>query len=306
MRLRSRPDHPAAPPPSPSCIPAFLSSPSPGRSSGRAAGPHRVHALGVRARWAIAIGLFLVVASASAQRPALITVAVLEAPGVGADALATAIATIDATPGMRARRVTPDEVRGGALAGAQAALFTGGRGSVQGQMLGEDGRERVRAFVRGGGGYVGICAGAYMALQGEPEFHKIAIVAGRHATGDAWIRGIAPLRVTPGDGSPPLAMHYANGPLIGPEAVAGLSPFVVLATFDEEIQSEANGTHAGEMRGMPAALAAGYGEGRIVLFSPNPTLEPSHPELLVGALRFVAQRRAIGEGTRWRDVFAAR
>ena len=260
----------------------------------------------MRARWVV-IGMgLLIVASASAQRPEPITIAVLEAPGVGADALATAVAAIDGARGMRARRVTPEEVRGGALDGARAALFTGGRGSVQGQMLGEEGRERVRAFVRGGGGYVGICAGAYMALQGAPEFHKIALVAGRHATGDAWIRGIAPLRVTPGDGSTPLALHYANGPMIGAEAIDGIAPFVTLATFAEEIASEENGTHAGEMRGMPAAIAAGYGRGRVVLFSPNPTLDPAHPDLLVGALRFAARGGAIDPGTGWRDVVTAR
>jgi hypothetical protein len=231
-------------------------------------------------------------------------VAVLEAPGVGADALTSAIAAIEAAH-LRARVVTPEAVRAGGLEGASVALFTGGRGSVQGRMLGEEGRERVRAFVRGGGGYVGICAGAYMALQGSEEFHKIAIVAGRHATGDAWMRGIAPLRVRPTDGSAAIALHYANGPLIAAEEVRGLPGFVTLATFEEEIHLEREGTHAGEMRGMPAMIASTFGRGRIVLFSPNPTLDPARPELFVGALRFAARGGALPERVGWRDVLGA-
>lgn len=260
------------------------------------------------ARLAAAVVAVVLVAAAgvTAQRPRTVTVAVLEAPGVGEEALASAVAAIDGARGMQARRVTPDEVRTGALDGAAVALFTGGRGSVQGRMLGEDGRERVRAFVRGGGGYVGICAGAYMALQGSAEFHKIGIVAGRHATGDAWIRGIAPIRVAPRDGTAALELHYANGPLIAPEAIAGIAPFVALASFDGEVYLDEQGTHAGEMRGMPAVVASSLGRGRIVLFSPNPTLEPAHPELLIRALRFAAAGGAVPEQTTWRDVFGTR
>jgi hypothetical protein len=45
-------------------------------------------------------------------------------------------------------------------------MFTGGSGSAEAGGLGEKGREEVRTFVREGGGYVGICAGAYLACTG--------------------------------------------------------------------------------------------------------------------------------------------
>jgi hypothetical protein len=236
----------------------------------------------------LAMAVLLLALAAQAQ-PARPTIAVFDAPGVGAEALSTATAAIEAA-GMDVLVVGPDEVRAGALDRADAVLFTGGRGSVQGRLLGEDGRERVRAFVRAGGGYVGICAGAYLALQGEPEFHKLAIVAGRHATGDAWIRGIGPADVRPTDGSASVVLHYANGPLVAPEVVDGIAPFVTLATFASDYHLESEGTHEGEMLGAPAALTSRYGEGRIVLFSPNPTLEPASPGVLTGALRRVASR----------------
>ncbi|MFO0026648.1 MAG: BPL-N domain-containing protein [Deltaproteobacteria bacterium] len=105
----------------------------------------------------------LTVARARAQR-AREEIAVLDAPGVGPEALAAAIATIDASTTLRARVLTPAQVRAGGLASARAVLVTGGRGSRQGRALGEEGREAMRHFVREGGGYVGICAGSYLAM----------------------------------------------------------------------------------------------------------------------------------------------
>src|SRR5687767_8592073 len=50
-----------------------------------------------------------------------------------------------------------------ALKEADVVIFTGGSGSKQGNAIGEAGRAEVQRFVRDGGGYVGICAGAYLA-----------------------------------------------------------------------------------------------------------------------------------------------
>ena len=257
-------------------------------------------------RAALLVALSALVASAAlAQRArAPLRVAVFEARGVGPSALDTAMASFDAADRVRARRVSPEDVRAGALDDADVVLFTGGRGSVQGQLLGEEGRERVRRFVRAGGGYVGICAGSYLALQGDPEFHKIALVAGENATGDRWLRGTQPTRLEPTDGSPPVSLHYANGPLFAPRAVDGLAPYVTLATFDADVYLERYETVSGEMPGAPAVIASRYGEGRLVLFSPNPTLEPEHPELLVRAARWVARPGPVPPELRWRDVFA--
>jgi hypothetical protein len=237
-----------------------------------------------------------------AQEAPALRVAVFEARGVGPSALEGAMAAFAAAERIEATRVTPDDVRAGALDRADVVLFTGGRGSVQGQLLGEEGRERVRRFVRDGGGYVGICAGSFLAMQGAEEFHKIAILAGRSLTGDLWRRGTAPARVVPNDGSSARELHYENGPLIAPVDVEGLPPFVTLATFDADVYWEEYGTRSGEMRGTPAVVAASYGRGRMVLFSPNPTLEPGHPQLLARAARWTSERGRVRPNLRWRDV----
>lgn len=244
-----------------------------------------------------------VVAAAAVAQPPPVKVALYRAGGVARDALDAAEELIGSAPGFELTVVRPWQVRAGALEGQDAVLFTGGRGSVQGRLLRESGRQRVRDFVGEGGGYVGICAGAYMAMQGEPEFHKIAFVAGRHATGDNWRRGVATIDVED-DAGRHHALHYANGPIIGAEAVEGLPPFVVLANFREEIYRERHDTHAGEMINTPAIVASQYRQGSIVLFSPNPSLDPAEPELLLRALRYTGTRQRVTQETRFADVFS--
>jgi hypothetical protein len=223
-------------------------------------------------------------------------IAVLDAPGVGAEALAAAIAAIEGSETLRARVLSPADVQRGRLEGARALLVTGGRGSRQGRALGDDGCEAVRRFVREGGGYVGICAGSYLAMQrprsSTEESYKAAFVAAEHATGDAWQRGIAPIPLVPEDGSPAVTLHYANGPLLAPVAVEGLPTPRALARFGGEVSSARGGTLPGQMRGAIALLATSYGRGEVVLFSPNPTLAPAEPGLLVRALERVARQRA--------------
>lgn len=253
-------------------------------------------------RYVLAIVALLVAAAAFAQPPP-IKVALFRAGGVARDALDAAEALIGSAPGFELTVVRPWQVRAGALDGQDAVLFTGGRGSVQGRLLQESGRQRVRDFVGQGGGYVGICAGAYMAMQGEAEFHKIAFVAGRHATGDDWRRGVATIDVEDDAGNHH-PLHYANGPIIGAEPVEGLPPFVVLAHFREETYREQHGTHAGEMVNTPAIVASQYRRGSIVLFSPNPSLDPAEPELLLNALRFVGTQQRVSASTRFADIFS--
>jgi hypothetical protein len=125
------------------------------------------------------------------------------------------------------------------------------------------------------------------------ESFKAAFVAAAHATGDAWQRGIAPIEIAAPDGAARETLHYANGPLFRPAHVEGLPAVRVLARFGGEVFSTRGGTAPGEMRGAPALIATSYGRGEIVLFSPNPTLEPARPSLLVSALARVARGQAV-------------
>lgn len=253
----------------------------------------------MKRRSVLALGACAIASRTLAQASA--RVAVFDGPGVGDDALAAAREALEAAA-LPLVSVDPDAVRAGALAEADVVLFTGGRGSHQGRALGEEGRAAVRRAVEAGLGYVGICGGAFLALQGEPAFHKLAIVAARHATGDAWMRGIGPADVVPEDAAPTVALHYANGPLFAVEETPSIAAPTVLGHFGTEYALPEHGTQPGEMLGRPAVLSARYGRGRIVLFSPNPTLDPARPELLVRALLRSARGSARALAT-WADTF---
>jgi hypothetical protein len=61
--------------------------------------------------------------------------------------------------------LTAVKVRAGALRRYQLLLVPGGWASLKREELGRDGMEQVRRFVESGGGYLGLCGGAGLALQ---------------------------------------------------------------------------------------------------------------------------------------------
>jgi hypothetical protein len=178
---------------------------------------------------------------------------------------------------------------------------------VQGRLVEERGRGIVRAFVRAGGGYVGICAGSYLAMQGPKAYHHLELVAARNWSEDAWQRGIDMLDVAPAGGGETFELFFANGPVFRRDPVQGLDPYVALIEYGEDQYCASCGTGPGELPGTPAALAAAYGEGRIVLFSPNPVLAKgeaqAHPELFVAAVRWVAEGGPVAADLSFDDVF---
>jgi putative intracellular protease/amidase len=245
----------------------------------------------------------------TAARP--LEVVFYEGPGLSRTGFAPALAAVAADPRLRARVVPAAAFAAdGALDGADVVVFMGGSGSRQGRAIGPEGRAAVRRFVAAGGGYIGVCAGSYLALQGEPEFHKLAIAAGRNASGDAWKRGEAALRVDvsghPDGDSAPLRLHFANGPVLARVAVPGLPPWVELAHWAEGRGLPQHGTAAAEMPGTPAIVATSYGAGRLLLWSPNPALggDDAHPELFLAGIRWAATPGPVANELRWTDVFA--
>jgi glutamine amidotransferase-like uncharacterized protein len=208
------------------------------------------------------------------------------------------------TDGLDTRVARSFEIREGVLSKMDVVVFMGGSGSRQGEALRAEGRQNVRDFVAAGGGYVGVCAGAYLAMQGEEEFFKLAIISGRNLSGDFWKRGVAAATVRAGKRT--FKLHFANGPVFEPVDVDGLPPYVTLATYESDLHASRHGTEPGQMPGTPAILATSYGKGRILLFGPNPVLGPdgvAHPRLLVQAVKWVAEGGPVPAGLGFADVF---
>lgn len=235
-----------------------------------------------------------------------VRVALYQASGVHPAAFAAEKALLERSDGFECTVVDPSAVAAG-LADQDVVVFMGGSGTQQGRALGDAGKAAVKAFVARGGGYVGVCAGAYLALQGEDEFHKLRIVAGRNLTGDAWQRGIAGVEVKAA-GRDNFKLFFANGPIFTPAPTEGLAPYVALATYVGEIYRLSKGTGPGEMPGTPAIVASAYGAGRVLLFSPNPVLGGAgvvHPEMMLGGLRWAAAGGGVAADVAFADVFGA-
>lgn len=242
-----------------------------------------------------------------AVAPSPIRVALYRAPGVSLGSHHATLEALREARGIVPRVVNPEEVQSGALDGNHVVIFTGGRGSVQGRSLGDDGRQLVRDFVNSGGGYIGVCAGSYLAMQGEEEFFKLAIVAARNFSGDNWRRGEHTVEIREVGGEGVHRLFYANGPVFARVEHESIAPYVELATFLSNAYLPAHGTHSGEMPGTPAILAAAYGQGRVILYSPNPVLaaegESANPDLMIQSVRWVATPGPVPTSLQFADVF---
>jgi hypothetical protein len=180
------------------------------------------------------------------------------------------------------------------LAEFDVVVFSAGAASTQAKSIGDAGRKKVRDYVSGGGAYLGICAGAYLACA---EFNWGLQLIAAETLSDIWQRGEATvqMQLTPagrqafGPVAAPLGVAYENGPVIGPIKREGMPPYRTLATFTTEVAE--NGSPPGIMTGSPALAEARYGKGRVMIFSPHPERTPGLERIVPLALARLAQGR---------------
>ncbi|MCC5785513.1 MAG: succinylglutamate desuccinylase/aspartoacylase family protein [Phycisphaerales bacterium] len=232
-------------------------------------------------------------AEGEAQLP--IRIALYHDSGAGDGGVRNLTRIVEAMPDAHLRIVNAADIQGGALNRADAVIFTGGRGGAQGTALGDEGRAAVRALVDNGGGYLGICAGAYLATCRLDQYLRIMnsyhIQPWQTGTGQVTVELTPEGRELFGD-LPPTAMRYANGPLLGHEE--GRTPgldlpeFRTLAIF--KVPVEKNDNPQDHMIGMPAIATADYGQGRVLIISPHPESNPDLDWMLQRSIRWTVRR----------------
>ena len=209
-----------------------------------------------------------------AKKPRTIRVAIYAGEGASRGDPAEVKACLPESKGFEVVNITAKEVRDGALHKYDVLIHPGGSGSGQSKALGDEGRQRVRKFVKDGGGFVGICAGAYLASAEYPWALKL--LDARVIDDEHWARGVGEVKLRlPSAGRDALgtdqttsAIYYENGPLLGPAKNADIPDFESLATFETEIRT--NDAPVGVMKGTTAIARGEFGEGRVVCFSPHP------------------------------------
>lgn len=177
--------------------------------------------------------------------------------------------------GAVVRRIDGVDIRGGVLKQFDVAIFSGGTASGQAKALGEAGGRQMRDFVQDGGGFVGVCAGAYLATAGYDWSLKIVDARTLHQ-GNQWNRGRGQVEMTLtdegrkllGELKSPIPVLYANGPIVGPAMLDAIPDFRPLAIYKTELAE--NDTPKGLMVQTPAILVGAFGRGRAVAISPHP------------------------------------
>lgn len=192
-------------------------------------------------------------------------------------------------------RLSAEDIRVGRLAEVDVLILPGGSGGGQGRHLGEEGRDAIRGFVRQGGGFVGICAGAYVAS--ADYSWSLNLLDAKVVDREHWNRGTGAVdivltasgRELMNMNSNRVSIHYAQGPLLAPAGRPDIDDYEAIAMFETEIAK--NGASPGVMKGTTAIARGQYGQGRVVCFSPHPEMTNGLESMVQVAIDHVKRRR---------------
>ena len=194
-------------------------------------------------------------------------------------------------PRVQVTKIKAEDIQQGALNRTDVVVFTGGSGSKQAGALGETARAEVKAFVERGGGYLGICAGSYLACEG---FSWGLHVLDAKTVSPKWKRGVGNVQIELtdkgreifGDRRGRLTVRYANGPILKPAGSDAIPDFEPLAFFRSELAK--NDTPKGVMVNSPAIVAGHFGRGRVLCISPHPEQTEGLEDFVARAVRWLA------------------
>ncbi len=197
--------------------------------------------------------------------------------------------------GFQCQRLRPEDIRSGRLDEFEVLIMPGGSGSKQAEMLEAKGCEEIRKFVDSGGGYVGICAGSYLAS--SQYSWSLDLINARVWDRAHWARGTGTVTIgltTAGDQffkqqDSTLDVYYGQGPLLVPGDNAELPQYEVLASYNSEVASK--GAPVGAMVGTHAIVRSQFGNGRVICYSPHPESSGGPNGLIVVGVRWVADAK---------------
>jgi hypothetical protein len=229
--------------------------------------------------------------------PSGLKVAIFSDPEGGstdADCIQATISILSTNSGFVPSTISGAAIRAGGLTNYDVVMFPGGGGTGQATALQQTGCAKVAEFVAGGGGYVGTCAGAYLAPLGyNTQTSWLELVDAQVIDVDHWNRGVGLAEIHIVNTNNPIVAgfpeyitaRYVNGPLLGPGGSPVLSDYEQDAVFVTDIHDNAA---AGIMPGTTCMTRSTYQLGRCVLFSFHPELTAGLEQLDVRAVKWAA------------------
>ena len=164
----------------------------------------------------------------------------------------------------------------------------------RGVPLESKGREAVREFVKKGGGFIGICAGAYLATNDYPW--SLDLIDAKVIDREHWARGTGIVTIELSSAAQAffgieektLQIFYGQGPLLGRrESDDPLVPdYESLALYRTEIAKK--GAPEGVMPGTSAIVRTQFEKGRVFCFSAHPEKTDALGYLVEKAVRWAA------------------
>lgn len=174
-------------------------------------------------------------------------------------------------------------------------IFPGGRAPKQAIGLGEEGKEKIRSFIKEGGGYLGVCAGMYLATV-RFEWSLGILNAETKVKNDEWRRGqgFVDIELTKEgkeifkNSEERFKCRYNNGPIIQPANKTDLPAFTTIAYFRSEISE--NATPEGIMINTPAAVSAMYGKGKVFAVATHAENTPGLENFIPTVLEWLVKK----------------
>ena len=170
--------------------------------------------------------------------------------------------------------VDGEAIRAGALDSADVLVMPGGSSVLEAKSLGAEGREKVKAFVKNGGGYVGTCAGCCLLM--EPASHHPDMLH------------MIPFKFGPSGGKAEMSIRfnrraeeiagikkgtqmirYSEGPVPVPSLPVNGAEVEVVATYHSDINASKSEERP-SMAGQAAAIVGTYGKGGLFVLSVHP------------------------------------
>ncbi len=222
-----------------------------------------------------------IIALPESRRP--IKVGVYSGPGAPQSSVDAVVKVMKPFPEATTVILNGEQVATENLAAYDVLVFPGGSGSGQSKGIGEAGLKNVREFVGNGGGYVGICAGAYLACS---NFSWGLGILNAGTVSSKWRRGQAILDLEMTEAGKPLLgdvkdvfkVRYNNGPILKPWTRTDLPAYTPLTLFRTEVAK--NDTPVGVQVNTAAQAIGSFGKGRVFVSSPHPEGTPGLENLI--------------------------
>ena len=226
----------------------------------------------------------------AAPLPPPVKVGVFVGNGPRANGMTEYLRLIADSPDLELTLLDADDIRSGALDGLGLLVMPGGDSRTEKRDLGTKGAERIREFLRNGGGYIGSCAGCCLLMDSvmDPErgigiipFHRTGSKGGFMMPVKVNEKGAAALGIE----AKSYTIRYHGGPVLEPStnAIADAN-FEIWGTYEQDFGKPGSKP---EMAGRGAMVGGTYGKGRVFAFTVHPENFPCTRELVRGAFRYV-------------------